>query len=646
MPDPILYLMLSLGTGAVYALLANGVVAIYKGSGVLNFAQGAIAMMGAYVYLALIEDGLSKYAALAITLIGSAAAGAFLATAIFRQLRTAPALAKVVATLGLLVLLQGIAYVVWGPSAKIVPSILPTHGVRVSGAFVGVDRFYMAGIAVGLAVVLGAAYRFTKLGLATQATSQNERGASLLGFSPTQISAVNWALGSVLASLAGILITPIASLDNGQLPLFVLPALAAALVGRFSSFSVTTAAAFAIGWIQIWVFYKWTQPGVQTAAPFVIVILVMVVAGRALPTRGAVSEGRPPLAPRGAVRWIPMAFCLLAGLVAVNVLSTLYQSALVTSFIMVVLALSLVVLTGYVGQISLMQMTFAGLGGFIAAKFATTMHVPFPFPILIGAILVVPLGIVLGLPALRVRGLSLAVVTLGAAIAFDSVLFQNQGWTKGIDGIAMPQPRLFGWSLDPFDHPDRYGGFVLICALLVAYVVGNIRRSGLGRRMLAVRSNERAASVAGVNVPAVKLQAFAISAAIAAFGGGLLAYSNPFIVFGNGGFAAGPSISLLTVAYIGGIASIGGAAVAGIGAAGGVIYVLMAKINGFDKYYLLITGVALVWTVLVHPDGVAPFFGEKIRRLASKLTRRADRPSVSEPPPTLAEPAREPARLP
>lgn len=642
MPSPILYLLLSLGTGSVYALLANGVVAMYKGSGVLNFAQGAIAMMGAYVFLGLVNAGVSKYVALAITLVASAAFGGLLATTVFRQLRNAPTLAKVVATLGLLVLLQGIAVVIWGPLAKIVPSILPSNGVVISGVSIGENRFIMAGIAIGLAVVLGAAYRFTKLGLATQATSQNERGAALLGFSSTQISAVNWALGSMLAALAGILIAPIASLDNGQLPLLVLPALAAALVGRFSSFSVTTLAAFVIGWVQIWVFYKWTLPGVQTAAPFVIVILVMVIAGRALPSRGAVSEGRPPLAPRGSHRWIPMTACFVAGIVLLQVTSSLYQSALVTSFVMIVVALSLVVLTGYVGQISLMQMTFAGLGALIAAKFAANLGVPFPFPILIGMILVVPIGAVLGLPALRVRGLSLAVLTLGAAIAIDAVLFQNDGWTGGIDGIQMPSPKLFGWSLDPYAHAGRYGAFVLVCVMIIVFVVGNIRRSGLGRRMLAVRSNERAAAVAGVNVPAVKLQAFAISASIAACGGGLLAYSNSFIVFGDSGFAAQPSINLLTIAYVGGMASIGGASIAGIGAAGGLFYVLMSKIPGFDNYYLLITGVALIWTVLVHPDGVAPFFGERIRSLPSKFRKRAVGPSAPGPPSTFAgEPAHE-----
>jgi branched-chain amino acid transport system permease protein len=650
-PDFILWLLLSLGAGAAYALLANGVVAIYKGSGVLNFAQGAVAMFATYCYLDLVQSGMSKYLAILIAVAGAAAGGAIVATVIFRPLREAPALAKVVATLGILVALQGIAQIIWGANATVVPSLFPENGVRISGSFIGVDRFWMAGTALVIASLLWMGFRFTRLGLATQATSQNEKGASLLGFSPTVISAANWALGCGLAAIAGALIAPITTLDTGSMPLLVLPALAAALVGRFSSFWITTAAAFGIGWAQVWVFHAWTLPGVQTAAPFVVVIVVMVVAGRALPSRGAISEGRPPWAPAGGNRWIPIGVCSAAAVLLILFLNSTYQSAFVTSLTTAVLCLSLVVLTGYVGQISLMQMTFAGIGGFITAKFATNYHVPFPLSIVLGAIIIAPIGAALGLPALRVRGLSLAVVTLGAAVAVDSVFFQNQGWTNGTDGVKVPVPKIGGFSLDPFAHPARYAIFVLISLVLTVLMVGNLRRSGAGRRMLAVRSNERAAAVAGVNVPAVKLQAFALSSAIAGLAGGLLAYSNPFFVLGNGQFAAMPSITLLTIAYIGGIAAISGAVMGGVIATGGVLYVLiLTEIGDLGNWYILFSGVGLVWTVLAHPDGVAPFFGEKITGMIEKaIGKRPAGPAAPEGAPAataVSEPAREPARVP
>lgn len=644
MPDFILYLLLSLGTGATYALLANGIVATYKGSGVLNFAQGGIAMFATYCYVALINTGMSKYVALVLAMLGAAAAGALIAVVIVRPLRTAPVLAKVVATLGLLVGLQGAATLIWGDALNRVPSLFPTDAVSLGDdAKVGEDRLYMFGTVIVIAGMLWAAFRFSRLGLATQAASENEVGASLLGFSPTSIAAINWALGSALAALAGALIAPITTLDTQTMPMLVLPALAAALVGRFSSFGVTTAAAFAIGWAQSWLLNSWSQPGVQTAAPFIIVILVMVVAGRALPTRGAITFGLPPRAPAGSGRWALLLLSLAVGGVMLATFDATYQAALATSFTTAILALSLVVLTGYVGQISLMQLTFAGLGGFFTAKLASNYGIPFPLSIVVAALIVAPIGALLGLPALRVRGLSLAVVTLGASIAVDAVLFQNQDWTGGLDGVQVPTPEIAGTSFDPFLHPTRFGIFALGALVIVALIVGNLRRSGSGRRMLAVRSNERAAAVAGVNVDAVKLQAFTLSGALAAVGGGLLAYSNPFLVFGGGQFAAMPSITLVTMAYIGGIASVTGGVVAGFIASGGVLYVWMSGIGGFDDWWLLVSGIGLILTVIVHPDGAAVFMGDRITNLIKKLTRRSTTSRGSSgPPPPVAEAERGP----
>jgi branched-chain amino acid transport system permease protein len=632
MPDIFVYLLLSLGSGATYALLGNGIVAMYKGSGILNFAQGGVAMFAAYCYMQLMTDGSSKLAALLIVMAGAAAFGVIFAVAVVRPLRNAPILGKVVVTLGLLVALQGLASLIWGESSNPVESLFPTDSISVGGdTNVGADRIYMFGTAVVIAAALWALYRFTRLGLATQAASENEIGASLLGFSPTVIASINWALGSALAALAGVLIAAITTLDSATMPMLVLPALAAALVGRFASFGITTAAAFGIGWIQTTLLNTWEQPGVQTAAPFVVVIVVMVLAGRALPTRGALSEGRPPKAPAGDSRWPLMVVSIVVAVVALVMFNGTYQAAFATSLTTAILALSLVVLTGYVGQISLMQLTFAGIGGFITVKLAADLGFPFPLSILAGAAIIAPISALLGLPALRIRGLSLAVVTLGAAVAVDAVLFQNQDWTGGLDGMAVPSASLFGASVDPFEHPVRYGLVVLFALVVVAILVGNIRRSGIGRRMLAVRSNERAAAVAGVNVSAVKLQAFTIAGVIAAISGGLLAYSNPFIVFGSGQFSALPSITLLTLVYLGGIASVAGGVMAGVIASGGVMYVVLSGVGGFDDYFAMISGVLLILTVLLQPDGAMVAVGEQIRGLGRKLRGGEGPPSGSSP---------------
>lgn len=626
----VLYLLLGLGSGAAYALIANGIVTTYKGSGILNFAQGGIAMMAAYCYNALLGAGVAKGLAVLLVVIGSAIGGSLLAVGFVRPLRNAPVLGKVVATLGLLTGLQGVAALIWGSQTKLVPSLFPTSSITLlSGTHLGVDRLFMLGVAILISALLWAGFRFTRLGLGTQAASANERGAVLLGFSPTAISAINWALGSALAALAGVMIAPLTGVDEQQIPLLVLPAMAAALVGRFSSFGIVTAAAVIIGMVQSELLNLWSQQGVETAAPFIVVIVVMVIAGRGLPTRGTVSEGRPPAAPAGLVRPLTFIVAVAGAVVLLSVFDTTYQGAMATSLATAVMALSLVVVTGYVGQVSLMQMTFAGLGGFITAKLAFNLGIPFPFSIIVAGVIAAPIGAMLGLPALRVRGMSLAVVTLGAAVAVDAIVFQNQAWAGGSNGVQIPSPSIAGLSLDPFEHPMRFGVMCLVGLVLTALVVSHVRRTALGRRMLAVRSNERAAAVAGVNVRAVKLQAFMMASVIAAIGGGLLAYSNPFFEVGTGSFAAMPSITLVTVAYIGGIASISGAVLAGLIASGGVLYVALSGIPNFDNWYVLISGVGLLVTVIQQPDGVAPYNQRIAAQLVGRV-RRLVRPGESQ----------------
>ena len=277
------------------------------------------------------------------------------------------------ATLGLLVAFQGLAQVIWGTYSQFVPSLFPTHSVSLgNSAYVGVDRLYMFGVAILVAVLLWVGFRFTRVGLATQATSENERGAALLGFSPTVISAANWGLGCALAALAGILIAPITTLDSAPCRCSCSrrsrPPWSGAsrrsgsrrsrrsgLAGRSRGSSGLDAAGRPDGCS---VRGRNPRDGDRR---------------RPLPSRGAISEGRPPLAPAGfRHRWLALVGAVAAGVVMLLTFDATYQAALATTFQMAILALSLVVLTGYVGQISLMQLTFAGLGGWFTAKLAST----------------------------------------------------------------------------------------------------------------------------------------------------------------------------------------------------------------------------------------------------------------------------------
>lgn len=617
----LLYALLGIGSGAVYAILAHGLIAIYKGSGVLNFAQAAVAMFAGYSYVALRDTALPEALRMVVVVAGAGLFGFLFAYLVMRPLRDAPVLARVVTTLGLFTAISGLVLIIW-PTVGIlavVPSIFPEDSVSVFGGVVSQDRFWLAGVAIALGVALWALYKYTTFGRATRAAAENQRGAAFLGFSPDFIAAGNWALGSALAGLAGTLVVPLTGLDP-KVALLIVPVLASALVGRFTSFAATTAAAFGIGALQSLAGHYWSeQPGVQDGVPFLVVIVAMVATGRLIPERGTGLVTRLPLAP--VMRFKPAALVLLSGVVIVLLvtLGRSYQSAIATSLIMAIIALSLVVVTGFVGQISLAQVAFAGVGAFLVSKFATDLGVPFPLPILIAALLAIPAGVLLGLPALRVRGINLAVITLGASVTVSAMVFANPEWTGGQGGSTVPTPEIFGLSLDPVGDATAFGIFCLVVLVLVTAYVINLRRSPSGRRMLAVRGNERAAAAAGVNVAAIKLQAFAISAFVGALGGGVLAYQLGNVSYQS--FEPLQSITLLTIVYLGGVAAVSGGLIAGAITSGGLVFVIFANLGAVGNWWVFASGVLVILNVMFVPDGVGPFYGQLWRRFTGRPRR-------------------------
>jgi ABC-type branched-subunit amino acid transport system permease subunit len=250
-----------------------------------------------------------------------------------------------------------------------------------------------------------------------------------------------------------------------------------------------------------------------------------------------------------------------------------------------------------------MPMTFAGIGGLLTSKFSQGLGLPFPIPLLLAVVVMVPIGLLLGLPALRVRGLNLAVITIGASVAVTAMLFNNQKWTGGVQGSVVRSPSLFGQSLDPTLHPTAFAVMSIVVTAAVVWGVLNLRRSPMGLRMLAVRSNERAAALSGVSVANTKLQAFGLSAAAGALSGALLAYQIGVVSYDR--FDVFSSIAVITLVYIGGISIVSGAVFGGLMANGGIVFIfLQDQIPALAKHYSLIAGLLLVVTVILNPDGV------------------------------------------
>jgi branched-chain amino acid transport system permease protein len=631
----LLFSLLGLGSGALIAGIALGVVLTYRGSGIINLATGGMAMFAGYSFWALTTDllHLSTVPALLISLVIVLAVGAAVELVAFRPLRTSPPLAKLVSSLGVLLVLQASMLLAFGNTQQPEPSVLPQNTVKLLGAVIPVDRFILTGIVIVLAAALAALYRFTRFGLATRAASENEVVAMLGGLSPNRLSMINTLLASVIAGGIGILAASITQLDTETLPLQIVPALAAALLAGFTSFGIACAAGIGLGIVGSLIEYvtslSWfptaggvALPGVYELVVFVLIVLFMYLRGASLPSRGELVEQRLPEAPRPRKLAVTAPVLAAVCAVALVVLPFDFREALVNTMIGTLIALSLVVITGFVGQISVVQLTLAGVSGFAISHLALGAGIAFPIAPLLGAGAALILGLITAASALRVRGVSLAVVTLAAVVAITNFGFVNTTWGGGQTGSPVPEPRLLGLDLGPragFRGLDGnlpspvFGWVVLAVTVTLCVLVGLLRRGSLGQRMLAVRSNERAAAAAAIDPRAVKFIAFGISSVIAGLAGALYAYN--FSSVSADRFDPFTALSLIAFAYAGGITLISGAVFAGLISTQALFPYALDKWFGINgNWFLLFGGAILIITLIQNPEGVAGAFYKKTHK--------------------------------
>ncbi|MGH2916073.1 MAG: ABC transporter permease, partial [Solirubrobacteraceae bacterium] len=635
MQQILLFILLGLGPGALIAGIAFGVVLSYRGAGVVNLSSGAIAMLAGYAFWALRTGQLGVQMATGPALVVSFAFIALVGVAIelvaFGPLRTASPLAKLVSSLGVLLVAQAGVLLAFGTTPQPEPNVLPQNTVSLLGATIPIDRFILTGIVIVVAIVLAAVYRWSRFGLATRAASENQAAAMLGGLSPRRLSLINTLLATLIAGGLGILAASITQLDTQTLPLQIVPALAAALLARFTSFGIACAAGIGIGILDSLIQYvsalSWfptvagvSLPGVQELVVLAIIVAAMFWRGARLPGRGDLVEQRLPRVPRPRNLTVSsLAFGALCA-VALVVLPYDFREALINTMIGTLMALSLVVLTGFVGQISVVQLSLAGVAGFTISHLALGSGIGFPFAPLLGTAVAVVLGLVTAVSALRVRGVSLAVVTLAAAVAIESFGFLNPTWGGGQTGSPVPDPSLLGFDLGsnaPFRGLDGnvpspiFGWLVLVATIALCLLAAWVRNGRLGRRMLAVRSNERAASGAAIDPRAVKLIAFGISSLIAGFAGSLYAYN--FGSVSGDRFDAFTALSLIAFAYVGGISLISGAVFAGLISTQALFPYALDKWFGLSgNWFELFGGAILIVTLIQNPEGVA---GDLYRRL-------------------------------
>ena len=667
--------LIGLGFGGLYSMLGMSVVVAYQGSGVINFAQGAIGMYSLFNYTQLrargeimlpwvnflpgrhtpvrltISDGpLGTVAAVLVTVVVAALLGTLVHLLVFRPLRNASPLGKVVASVGLLLYLQAIALLNFGTYPRGLAQLFHGKFDNFLGLGYNLPRqlLYSAVAAAVMALALWALYRFSRLGLVTRAAAESDRRVVLLGYSPDTIAVAAWIVSAIVGAAAFFIVGPLAGpLSPVSYDVLIVPALGAALVGLLSSYWLTLVGGLAIGMIQTLVGYfgtrHWLPPWLTSGDSLSSVVSLLVIAtvlfarGNSLPTRGALTQRRLPKASRPVRVPLWVGVGAAAVLVYGAVLHGPWVVGLTTSMITAVLLLSFVVVTGYIGQISLAQVSLAGVAGYFVARlmshggtqgltaFVSGPGLPMIVAVPIAALLAVVVGAVVGLPAVRIRGVHLAIITLAAAVTIEDLYFANPSFTgeQGGAAVPVPTPELFGLNLGVTSRgglSDRYAFtvFVLIVLVGVAALVVNLRRSATGRRFLAIRANERAAASIGVDVTRSKLLAFAMAAGIAGLAGCLLGFQQRSVFE----FSFDPlvGLSFVAFAYLGGISSVNGALLGGFITTGGVLeYFIQLHFPNIVNYWVLFSGLGLILMAIANPAGVAPALQDWLGRFASAM---------------------------
>jgi ABC-type branched-subunit amino acid transport system ATPase component/branched-subunit amino acid ABC-type transport system permease component len=603
-------LIAGITVGSAYALAALGLVVVYKGSGVLNFAQGAIGMVGTYIYAQVQRDGYGMPLAVVAGLATSAAIGVATYLLIMRPLRAASMLSKVIATLGLMLFLEDVALVVFGNTFTVAPSPLPQGFFTVAGYFVSEGGLVLLGLSLAVALALGFYYRRTVLGLATEAASLNEPSAMRLGYQVNRLASFNWAIGSALAAAAGILLVQTTGLDQTTLTSIIVVVMGAAVLGGFRSLWLTLIAAELMGLIASRL-VTFSTPGLEDVLPFVAVFIALLWRSDVLPSRTSLdTNNRLPAVPPARIRPVPVVAFVAVVLILGSVLDQYWQLTLSQGFAMGIIGLSFVLLTGYVGQISLAQWVFAGVGGLFGVALGQNHGLPILLVLLISAVVGFGVGMITGISALRIRGIALAVVTLVAANAIQGLWFVP---VYDLHQVTAPVPELFGLTLTT---KGQYF-FDAVILGLAAVAIWLVRRAKVGRRLLAVRASERAAAASGFSVTRTKLLTFGASAALAAVGGALFGYA---VGTSTGDAYTGfQSVLLLVLVYLNGVGSLAG----GIGVIGAIVGpALLNQFNINQNYFGVVVGVLVILNLIYFPDGVAVSMTARRDRWAERWAER------------------------
>jgi branched-chain amino acid transport system permease protein len=567
------YTIFGIMLGAGYAIAATGLVVTYTTSGVFNFAQGAVGMIAAFCYWELVSaHHVPVLLALVIILvIGAAVAGALVERVLMRRLHGASAERPVMVTLGLMVILTGSATLIWNPTTERSVDNMVSGQFRLVGINIQYQEVLIIGVALAVAFALRALFYSTRTGYALRAVVDDPELVAMSGVSPNRMSQYGWILGFMMAALAGVLLAPTQT-TGIQIPamtLLVVSGYAAAIVGRLTNIPVTFAAAIAIGVAENYVVNyilphvpQNLVPDITYALPmaFLFIALVTLPSVR-LRAVGRLTTMRAPRVAGGKESLIAGGVFLALAVVAAIVFNNtdVKGTTLLTLGGMVmtlgIVGLSLVLLTGYSGQVSLCQFSFMGIGAFIMGKIAGGGSV---LGLLAATAICAGVGALIALPTVRLRDLYLALATFAFADAVATGFFAD-GHVFGVGGVTIGRIVLPGLSLGG-DRAEFL--MVTVFFVLAAWMVLAIRRSLFGRRLVALNDSPAAYATVGLNIGFTKVAVFAIAAAMAGLAGAL--YGTVQGVVGTTDFDFFPGIIFVLFVTIWSIRTVSGAFLAAV----------------------------------------------------------------------------------
>ncbi|MGZ4784304.1 MAG: ABC transporter permease [Acidimicrobiales bacterium] len=574
--------------GLLGSLVAVGMALIYRANRILNFAQSELGAAPTVLAVSLVVyGGLNYFLAATLGLLAAVLLGSVVELAIIRRFFNAPRLILTVATIGLSqLLLVGSLFIpaIWGERPTATQMHVP-FTVRFTIAPLVFSADHLVALVVAPLALVGVAFllRGTNIGIAIRASAERADRAALLGVPVKRLQTVVWAVAAVLSFIgvflqAGILGLPV---GLGLSLTVLLAAFASLMLGKLVELPTIAFAAVAIGMLQQGI--VWNHPrDPELVDPILAGVIILCLLLRKIGTSRVEADAASTWAAADEVRPLPrelrsvpeVRLARWAGVVvALGVLlalpwmlagssGNLVKASAVVIF--VIITISVVVLTGWAGQVSLGQMSFVGFGAAIGAYATQTWHLDLSLALLVAGLVGVVVAVLVGLPALRLRGLFLAVTTLAFAMATSSWLLNRRyfGW---IPVSRVTRPKLFG--VIDLNSQSSYYYLCLACLGLVVLGVRGIRRSRTGRVLLALRENERGAQSFGVNVIRAKLTAFALSGFLAAFAGCLLAHL--LQAFSPDVYGPGASFGIFTTAVVGGLGSLLGAALGALYLQGG-----------------------------------------------------------------------------